>query len=79
MNLPELICKVVGHDWKINLPNFCDDCLRCKISRQWELKRMAEAVVHPLRATLDYQSIGRKLLKVEELPLDDLPIYDKDL
>lgn len=30
--------------------------------------RLAQAMIQPLRTTLHYESLGRKILKVEELP-----------
>jgi hypothetical protein len=40
--------------------------------------RLAQAMVAPLRARRDYQSIGRRTLLVEQLPEGALPIYDRD-
>lgn len=40
---------------------------------------IANAMANPIRNTLDYQSIGRKLLMVDPLPQGALPVYDKDI
>ena len=40
--------------------------------------QLAKSMVAPLRTTLDYQSIGRKVFMVAQLPSGALPIYDKD-
>lgn len=70
MNLPQIVCKVVGHDWQINWSSFCDQCTRCGDIRAWKLNKIADAMASPLKTPLDYQSIGRKLITIEELPED---------
>lgn len=40
---------------------------------------LAGSMANPIRMTLDYQSIGRKLVVVDPLPQGALPIYDKDI
>jgi len=40
---------------------------------------LAQAMVEPIRRKLEYQSIGRKLLMVEELPQGALARYEKDV
>ena len=40
---------------------------------------IAQAMANPIRTSLDYQGIGRKLLVVDPLPQGALPIYDKDV
>lgn len=40
--------------------------------------RLAQSMVQPLRTRIDYQSIGRKVFLVEQLPTGALPIYTKD-
>ena len=35
--------------------------------------------MNPIRTSLDYQGIGRKLLVVDPLPQGALPVYDKDI
>ena len=40
---------------------------------------LAASMANPIRMTLDYQSIGRKLLVPDPLPLGALPVYDKDI
>lgn len=40
---------------------------------------LANAMANPIRVTLDYQSVGRKLLMVDPLPQGALPVYDKDI
>lgn len=36
-------------------------------------------MANPIRVSLDYQGIGRKLLVVDPLPQGALPVYDKDV
>jgi len=40
--------------------------------------KLATSMTQPLRNRIDYQSIGHKTFRVEQLPDEDLPIYDKD-
>jgi len=40
---------------------------------------LAASMANPIRLTLDYQAIGRKLLVVDPLPQGALPVYDKDV
>jgi hypothetical protein len=40
---------------------------------------LAQAMANPIRTSLDYQGIGRKLLVVDPLPAGALPVYDKDI
>jgi hypothetical protein len=40
---------------------------------------LAQAMANPIRTSLDYQGIGRKLLVVDPLPQGVLPVYDKDV
>ena len=40
---------------------------------------LAQAMANPIRTSLDYQGIGRKLLVVDPLPQGALPVYDKDV
>ena len=40
---------------------------------------LAQAMANPIRTSLDYQGIGRKLLMVDPLPQGALPVYDKDV
>lgn len=40
--------------------------------------RLAASMVAPLRARMDYQSIGRRTFLVEQLPDGALPTYDRD-
>ena len=40
---------------------------------------LANAMANPIRITLDYQSVGRKLIMVDPLPQGSLPVYDKDI
>lgn len=40
---------------------------------------LASAMANPIRQSLDYQGIGRKLLMVDPLPQGALPVYDKDV
>lgn len=40
---------------------------------------LAQAMANPIRTSLDYQGIGRKLLVVDPLPAGALPVYDKDV
>lgn len=40
---------------------------------------LAQAMVEPIRTSLNYQAIGRKLLMVDELPQGALPRYERDV
>ena len=40
---------------------------------------LAQAMANPIRMSLDYQGIGRKLLVPDALPQGALPVYDKDI
>jgi hypothetical protein len=40
---------------------------------------LAQAMATPIRLSLDYQSVGRKLLVVDPLPQGALPVYDRDV
>lgn len=40
---------------------------------------LAQAMVEPIKTSLMYQSIGRKLLMVDELPQGALPRYERDI
>jgi len=40
---------------------------------------LAASMANPIRRSLDYQGIGRRLLVVDQLPQGALPIYDKDI
>ncbi|MNB85422.1 Phage capsid family protein [compost metagenome] len=40
---------------------------------------LAQAMANPIRISLDYQGVGRKLLVVDPLPQGALPVYDKDV
>lgn len=76
------ICRTVGHEWKTNKETFQDECDRCKLTLRWNTKwqtKIAAAMTTPLKTTLDYQGIGRKLIKIEPIKMGNLPIYDKDL
>ena len=42
-------------------------------------KALGQAMVEPIRRSLEYQSIGRKLLMVEELPQGAYARYQKDV
>lgn len=79
--LAEDICRIVGHQYKEESGLWSFICLRCGQEFFGEdfNKRIAKAMSQPLKQNLDYEGIGRKLLKVEELPQNDFPIYDKDL
>jgi hypothetical protein len=81
MNLPEIVCKIVGHDFKDEGWDWNLKCSRCGLVKEFQpdLKRLASAMQSPLKINLDYQGISRELIKIEEIPPDDLPIYDKDL
>ncbi len=43
------------------------------------LQRVAYAMQAPLKELLDYQGIGRRLLKVDPIPQGEIPVYDKDI
>jgi len=40
---------------------------------------LASAMANPIRTSLDYQGIARKLLVVDPLPQGALPVYDRDV
>jgi len=40
---------------------------------------LAQAMANPIRTSLDYQGVGRKLLVIDPLPAGTLPVYDKDV
>jgi len=40
---------------------------------------LAEAMVEPIRRSLEYQAVGRKLIMVDELPQGALPRYERDV
>ena len=40
---------------------------------------LAQAMVEPIKTSLMYQAIGRKLLMVDELPQGALPRYERDI
>ena len=40
---------------------------------------LAQAMVEPIKTSLMYQAIGRKLLMVDELPQGALPRYERDV
>jgi hypothetical protein len=40
---------------------------------------LAQAMANPIRTSLDYQGVGRKLLVIDPLPQGSLPVYDKDV
>ncbi len=42
-------------------------------------RALAQAMVEPIRRTLDYQRIGRKLFMVDELPQGALARYERDV
>lgn len=50
-----------------------------KRPKQSFASRLAASMVQPLRTTLDYQGIGRKVFQVEQLPAGALPVYDREI
>ena len=40
---------------------------------------LASAMANPIRTSLDYQGIARRLLVVDPLPQGALPVYDRDV
>ena len=40
---------------------------------------LAQAMVEPIKTSLMYQGVGRKLLMVDELPQGALPRYERDI
>jgi len=40
---------------------------------------LAKSMVEPIRASLEYQAVGRKLLMVDELPQGALKRYERDV
>jgi len=61
----ETICKIVGHTFDTEIDLIV--CQRCGYERVISWQRLADAMVQPLRATLDYRGIGRKILKIEDI------------
>ena len=55
-----------------------DQILSQALSTTEGLSRLAQSMAAPLRARLDYQSVGRRTFLVEQLPEGALPIYDRD-
>lgn len=43
------------------------------------LERVAYAMTAPLKELLDYNGIGRKLIKIDPIPQGEIPVYDKDI
>lgn len=43
------------------------------------MEALAQSMVEPIRNSLEYQAVGRKLLLVDELPQGVLPRYEKDV
>jgi len=43
------------------------------------LKRIAYAFKEPLKIVMDYQGVGRRILKVDDMPVGEIPAYDKDI
>ncbi len=41
--------------------------------------QLASAMANPIRTSLDYQGIARKLFTVDPLPQGALPVYDRDI
>jgi hypothetical protein len=79
--------RLVGFDRIIAEPNRNGDQIpnevREQIIRQYVATsegrtRLAQSMVAPLRARMDYQSIARRAFMVEQLPDGALPIYDRD-
>jgi hypothetical protein len=76
------ICRTLGHDWKKKLEYFQDECDRCKVTKPWSLNwtdKLAKAMAAPLKTNLDYSGIAKKIIKVDVIKTDNLPIYDADL
>ena len=42
-------------------------------------KLLAEAMIEPIKTSLLYQAVGRKLLMVDELPQNAIPKYERDV
>ena len=84
MNLPKIVCRVVGHDYSSGICNRCGKKnnywkINNALSSSSGLLKIAKAMASPLKVPLDYKGIGRKLFKVDNLPSDEPPVYDKDL
>lgn len=47
-------------------------------TREGWRRRFAQSMTEPLRRTIDYQSVGRRALLVEQLPEGALPVYDRN-
>ncbi len=80
-----LFSRKVGTDLGIlkkflALRNRYRDCLIAQALGTHEGRvALAEAMVAPIRAALNYQSIGRKLLMVDELPQGALARYETEI
>ncbi len=68
-----MICKIVGHNMKVW------HCTRCGFEdTESGIRKVANALMTPLKRPLNYEGIGRKLFKTEKLDLGKDPIYDED-
>ena len=75
MNWFENICSLIDDSWFWVI---CDDIAKNDIVKQYYISQalsategrmaVAQAMVEPIRRALEYQSIGRRLFTVDELP-----------
>lgn len=61
------------------LPEIRDQIIAQALSSTEGRSRLAAAMVAPLRARRDYQSVARRVFMVEQMPEGALPIYGVDL
>lgn len=76
------ICTAVGHEWEADLSSFTSTCTRCAEKKDWSnewIAKIGKAMAAPLKQSLDYNDLAKKIIKVEKIEQTDLPTYDKDL
>jgi hypothetical protein len=56
-----------------------EDLIRVALNSAEGRVALAQAMVEPIRTSLMYQGVGRKLLMVDELPQGALPRYERDV
>lgn len=65
-----------GKSWnRVNYSTFIGRTLASPIGKS----KLAQAMIAPIRRSLDYQGIARKLINIQPLPQGALPCYDKDI
>lgn len=61
-----------------NSPEYRDSLITRALRDPEGRSRLANAMINPIRTRIDYQSVGRRMFLVEQLPEGALPIYDRD-